>query len=499
MQESPRILVVDDDPKTVQGIADFLNYIGMEVLKAYNGSDVLEIAIRAEPDLIILDLQIPGMDGFQVCSQLKGDPKTRRIPILMLTVLVETSDVVKGLNTGADDYLTKPYENLELEARVKALLRRTTPVPFSTRAVECTLFISCKPDQRIDIRISGIVNKTDGSQNILVLDTDLYGHCGEATHLHNWRFDSKQCGKSLYKQLFVTHPEVLSIYNQALAAVRDEENLRLRFECPRGIFRVPLEFLFDSLNEGRSYLVLRHSMARVVTGVQTSRTPLSPDFFNDLWYEGGEFKILLIASSTVPAIPNADQEIEALSAFLKPMFNKRGVSVQVDTLFTNQASYDVVRKTLRRCKYHIIHYAGHGSYDENSPEKSYLSFWERPNQEGSVKKMPISELQLLLQGSEVLFTYLSCCWGARTGEQAKLLEDDFLGIADGIIQAGIPSVLGFRWPVSDNGAKRLSLAFYESLAKQGHIDTALLEARQEIAASDRDDITWLSPILIMQA
>jgi CHAT domain-containing protein len=93
---------------------------------------------------------------------------------------------------------------------------------------------------------------------------------------------------------------------------------------------------------------------------------------------------------------------------------------------------------------------------------------------------------------------LSCCSGSRTGAPDKLLDDDFLGIADGIIHAGVPSVLGFRWPVSDDGAITLALAFYESLARQGHLDTALLDARREVAMQDRDDITWLSPILIMQ-
>ena len=80
-----------------------------------------------------------------------------------------------------------------------------------------------------------------------------------------------------------------------------------------------------------------------------------------------------------------------------------------------------------------------------------------------------------------------------------LLDDDFLGIADSLVQASVPAVLGYRWPVSDSGATTLALAFYKSLAKQGQIDTALLDARCKVAAQDRDDITWLSPILIMQA
>jgi CHAT domain-containing protein len=73
-----------------------------------------------------------------------------------------------------------------------------------------------------------------------------------------------------------------------------------------------------------------------------------------------------------------------------------------------------------------------------------------------------------------------------------------LGLADGLVHAGVPGVLGFRWLVLDEGARALALAFYGSLARQGQVDTALLEARCEVAARDRDDITWLSPILIVQ-
>jgi len=78
--------------------------------------------------------------------------------------------------------------------------------------------------------------------------------------------------------------------------------------------------------------------------------------------------------------------------------------------------------------------------------------------------MAVSELRILLKGSIVRLIYLSCCLGAKTADSLKLLEDDFLGLAEGLIQAGVPSVLAFRWPVSDAGAKTLALRFYESLA-----------------------------------
>ena len=128
-----------------------------------------------------------------------------------------------------------------------------------------------------------------------------------------------------------------------------------------------------------------------------------------------------------------------------------------------------------------------------------MYFWEQPNCQGRVLPMRASELATLLRDSELRFAYLSCCWGTATGSTTQLLDDDFLGIADSIVQAGVPAVLGSRWPISDRGAKTLALTFYRSLAEQGELDTALLDARREVAAQNKDSMGWVSPILIMQA
>jgi CHAT domain-containing protein len=157
-----------------------------------------------------------------------------------------------------------------------------------------------------------------------------------------------------------------------------------------------------------------------------------------------------------------------------------------------------VKAKLRECKYHILHYAGHGSYNELSPEKSCLYFWEKENRQGQVRQMRTSELKLLVENSALRFVYLSCCSSFQSGNAGQLLENDFLGVADGLVYAGVPAVLGFRWPIHDEGAKCLALAFYQSLFEQGNLDAALLHARREIAMADKDDQTWISPVLIVQ-
>jgi two-component system response regulator MprA len=120
----PRLLVVDDE----QGIVDFIRlgmrYEGYRVEDADNGVTGLDIAQRLHPDLIILDVMLPGMDGIEVCRRLREFESTADVPILMLTAKDEVRDRVAGLESGADDYLTKPFSFEELAARVKALLRR---------------------------------------------------------------------------------------------------------------------------------------------------------------------------------------------------------------------------------------------------------------------------------------------------------------------------------------------------------------------------------------
>ena len=120
----PRLLVVDDE----QGIVDFIRlgmrYEGFRVEDAGDGVQGLDMAQRLRPDVIVLDIMLPGLDGLEVCRRLRASEATSDIPILMLTAKDEVRDRVTGLESGADDYLTKPFSFEELLARVRALLRR---------------------------------------------------------------------------------------------------------------------------------------------------------------------------------------------------------------------------------------------------------------------------------------------------------------------------------------------------------------------------------------
>jgi two-component system KDP operon response regulator KdpE len=116
-----KILVVDDDESTVRLISILLEHKGFEVVKAYRADEGLRKAYRTHPDLVLLDIMMPDMDGWEVCRRLR---ELSDVPIIFLTARTEIQDVVKGLEMGADDYIVKPYNSDELVARIRAHLRR---------------------------------------------------------------------------------------------------------------------------------------------------------------------------------------------------------------------------------------------------------------------------------------------------------------------------------------------------------------------------------------
>jgi DNA-binding response OmpR family regulator len=124
-----RILVVDDEHNLVWALRHSLSDEGYEILTAYDGLEALSVARRQHPDLIILDIVMPRLDGLEVCRRLRRDPTLAAVPILFLTALSATDDRVTGLNEGGDDYLVKPFDLPELKARIRALLRRRRFAP----------------------------------------------------------------------------------------------------------------------------------------------------------------------------------------------------------------------------------------------------------------------------------------------------------------------------------------------------------------------------------
>lgn len=123
LSQKPRILVVDDNVQNVEVLEASLINEGYDVLKAYSGPEALGIVRSAKPNLVLLDIRMPEMDGYEVCRQIKDHPETAGIPVIMVTVYNEIAEIEKGVEAGADDFLSKPVNRIAILNRVRAGLK----------------------------------------------------------------------------------------------------------------------------------------------------------------------------------------------------------------------------------------------------------------------------------------------------------------------------------------------------------------------------------------
>jgi len=121
--KTPLILVVDDNQQNLELLQAYLEDIDCRTVPAQDGLEALDIVAKDPPDLILLDIMMPKMSGFEVCRRLKNDPKTAEVPVIMITALSEFGDIERGIDSGTDDFLSKPVNKLELITRVKTMLK----------------------------------------------------------------------------------------------------------------------------------------------------------------------------------------------------------------------------------------------------------------------------------------------------------------------------------------------------------------------------------------
>ncbi|MFA5385816.1 MAG: response regulator transcription factor [Eubacteriales bacterium] len=151
----PKVLVVDDEEHIVELVRFNLEREGFEVIASGDGDAALKKVSSEQPDLIILDLMLPGQDGLSVCRTLRSDPDTKGIPVIILSARTEEIDRVLGLEMGADDYVTKPFSPRELVARVKVRLRRDAKIPGSLSGQFTRGPVIIDPE-RFSVTVSGV-------------------------------------------------------------------------------------------------------------------------------------------------------------------------------------------------------------------------------------------------------------------------------------------------------------------------------------------------------
>jgi ActR/RegA family two-component response regulator len=489
-----RVLVVDDLPDVRSAIGNVLTDAGYAVQLAANEAQALTAIVEETFDFAVIDVRLHGDDeddesGLSLAVAIRHLDSRVRI-ILMTGFAVKSQQIVRAVRLyGAVAFVTKSSDvgELILDA-VKGADEECQRSNLENIQDGTRLCISLTGGQPLVIRSHGSHVCAARTWTVLRVDLERYARRTELARkdVEYMRFQVAEIGTKLWGDVFSDHPEAGAVFFEARGK---GQPLSFLFETPREFLRLPLEFMrSDSPAE---YLVLRHPLSRLVYDAIPRNEALSPKKLARM----RKLHVLLIASNTKPPIPGVDAEIQELEDFWR---NQDTFPTEVTALRTEQAAYERVREELKSPSFDIVHYAGHGFFDAASPEDSYLCFWSGLNKQGPIKRIRATELKLLLDQSNVRLLYLSSCYGSASGGESALLDDDFLGLADAAVQAGIPSVLGFRWPASDARAPKLALAFYQALLKCGSPEAALWSARCELAASDREEPTWLSPILIHQ-
>lgn len=207
---SPKLLVVDDDPAISEMLTLVLQSEGFETVAITDGAEAVAAAEREQPDLILLDLMLPGMNGIDICREIR---KTSFVPIVMLTAKTDTVDVVLGLESGADDYVNKPFKPKELIARIRARLRRIEETP--SELIELG---------ELTIDVPGHIVKRDGKEIPLTpLEFDLLLHLARKP---NQVFSREELLEKVWGYRHASDTRLVNVHVQRLRAKleRDPEN-----------------------------------------------------------------------------------------------------------------------------------------------------------------------------------------------------------------------------------------------------------------------------------
>lgn len=483
-----KILIVDDEPDVRATLVPFLADEGHSVQAVASVAEALAIIVSEDFDFAFVDIRLHGdspedESGLGLAGTIRMlKPRTR---VVLFTRYVLTKQIVRAIRyCGAVGFIEK---GPNLGTEILKALAETRQSPFWQSSDETRLSLSLAENQPLRARARGRYVCSACVPTDLKLEAKSYVRkAGMAETDHkNFRFIIQDLGNDLWKTLLAPY-EIHGAYLEARAI---SSILHLQVDTPRSLLQLPIEFMRSDVPE--EYLVLLHPVSRFICGATPKRGVMSPTLLAYV----DRLRVLIIASNTEPEIPGVDQEARELRDYL---LHQKCINADVRLIPSEQATYERVQHELQLGNYDILHYAGHGAYEKDSPEESFLLFWNEENMQGGVRRMRCEELKLLLEQSSARLVYFSCCFGSASGEQGDLLDDDFLGLADCAVHAGIPGVIGFRWAVTDKGAQRLACAFYESLLDQGSPEVALWTARRKLAAWNRNDSTWLSPILIHQ-
>ena len=197
-----KVLVIDDDPELGKLVKAILKPLNLTVYHAYSGEDGLKQAYTIHPDMVILDIMMPDLDGFDVCSRLR---ELSNLPILMLTARANANDMLHGFNVGVDDFIRKPFNKNELEARVRALLRRSNLQNFGGES-----YINIYTDPVLEIELSSKTVKLRG--NVVELSPKEYDLLACLVREQGKILSHRELMREAWGELYINDPAEISLY-----------------------------------------------------------------------------------------------------------------------------------------------------------------------------------------------------------------------------------------------------------------------------------------------
>ncbi|HEX3477605.1 MAG TPA: CHAT domain-containing protein [Kofleriaceae bacterium] len=489
----PVVLVIDDDEPWRNKLRKLLEP-KFDLILEETGEAALALLDAQQPELIVLDAQLKRgkLQGRDVLLRLKSDLALQRIPVLVLTGVIGADEPLNSWK--ADEYLNKAQYRSQLVPRIEHLLRRMATWPF-VAAAEPTLSLFVTDRAPVDM-VLGTIEFHERTEDDLRFNTDELRALGRAAYGSNWQLLTRTIGGQLYR-LVMSHDEIQRAIGSGIAHAR-----RVNVAGTSDLLDVPLEFLPDL--SGRDYLVLHHPFSRSVLDVQPTGRPapaLSPVLLNELHRRGQPLRVLLIAANT-GGIPRVEDEVDEIRRLFESQ--RARIPPRVKVLKTADATVEAVARELESVPYHIVHFAGHGDFvDQRTTEHRLVLSGARditpgrPTHDGPGYLTKDQLLNLWSKHRPSLF-YMSACQSAAMLARRDLINNDLLGMIDAALLAGVSSVIGFRWPVSDDGAYQLSTTFYDELLRTGRPDHALCIARRRVEFMNKADPAWLSPVLVMQ-
>lgn len=507
---APYILLVDNDTKHLEIFQRRLRYRGYEIACATSGYDALQSVKDRLPDLVILDIYMPGMPGLEVCEQLKKNPRSQNVPILILTAGATDHFEAEFLSSGANDYLRKTGDKKVFLERVKKLIdahkhRLPKACAFSLDLSDSMQYGLSGGIARRSKPVPLPIDRAKENDRVAFIGRRTYAYheewrrrlgtgrykdiLEEEKYLNlrsEWRPQAIEQGRELFDKLFLNNGLLMEDWGKIQQAVGlVYERLTLRLGGPRENLALPYELLQDNTGP----LIMRYPMSRRLDGIATEK----PSWRSTLQQAQGHSLSALIIAGYAGAI----DEAQIVARKLKEALAKFDIELAVDPPdLSKSLTFSETETWLKESTHQIIHYAGHSAFDFDRPENSCLLLLDDKQVE---RKITTTLLHNLLVRSQAQFVFLSSCSGAEISSSAILKSNTYLGLLHAVIQAGVPAALGYRWPVVGRSAHLFTSYFYDGLiCHPTSLEYAAWYARRKISEANGWDETWFSPMLIIQ-